>query len=43
MANVIKNCFLVNAPAGSGKTTSIKAMIKDVISKNPNDNILCIT
>lgn len=43
MADVMKNCFLVNAPAGSGKTTSIKAMIKDILSKNPNDNILCIT
>lgn len=43
MANAINNLFLVNAPAGSGKTTSIRAMVKDVMSKNPNDNILCIT
>lgn len=43
MANAVNNLFLVNAPAGSGKTTSIRAMVKDVLSKNPNDNILCIT
>lgn len=43
MADAINNLFLVNAPAGSGKTTSIRAMVKDVMSKNPNDNILCIT
>ena len=43
MVNAINNLFLVNAPAGSGKTTSIRAKVKDVMSKNPNDNILCIT
>ena len=43
MADEIKNCYLVNAPAGSGKTTSIKSMIKNVISTKPNDNLLCIT
>lgn len=43
MANEVNNCFLVNAPAGSGKTTQIKAMIKQFITDNPKDNILCIT
>lgn len=38
-----ENIFLVNAPAGSGKTTKIKAMLVDIIASNPNDNILCIT
>ena len=43
MACSVKNCFLVNAPAGSGKTTKIKAMVNDILAQNPNDNILCIT
>lgn len=43
MADAINNCYLVNAPAGSGKTTSIKAKIKNILSINPNDNLLCIT
>ncbi|NBK98972.1 MAG: ATP-dependent helicase [Erysipelotrichia bacterium] len=38
-----ENIFLVNAPAGSGKTTKIKAMLSEIIASNPNDNILCIT
>lgn len=40
---VIDNVFLVNAPAGSGKTTKIKSMIVDQLITNPKDNILCIT
>lgn len=40
---VIENIFLVNAPAGSGKTTRIKSMIVDLLIAKPNDNILCIT
>jgi DNA helicase-2/ATP-dependent DNA helicase PcrA len=40
---VIDNIFLVNAPAGSGKTTRIRYMIINHIIANPNDNILCIT
>ncbi|MCG9969896.1 UvrD-helicase domain-containing protein [Pelotomaculum terephthalicicum JT] len=43
MAGKVNNCFLVNAPAGSGKTTQIKAMIRQFIIDNPKDNILCIT
>jgi len=38
-----ENIFLVNAPAGSGKTTKIKSMLSNIIASNPNDNILCIT
>ncbi len=43
MAGEVKNCFLINAPAGSGKTTQIKTMIRQFIIESPNDNILCIT
>lgn len=43
MADSVNNCFLVNAPAGSGKTTHIKAMVSKLILENPKDNILCIT
>ena len=43
MAKLIKNCFLINAPAGSGKTTQIKSMIQNHVNENPKDNILCIT
>lgn len=40
---IVKNIYLVNAPAGSGKTTSIRKMVRENLEKNPNDNILCIT
>ena len=40
---IAKNIFLVNAPAGSGKTTWIKRQIESYLLKNPNDNVLCIT
>ncbi len=44
MANgIAENMFLVNAPAGSGKTTLIKKMIVEHRIHNPNENILCIT
>lgn len=44
MANEIeKNIYLVNAPAGSGKTTKIKAMLMEHTISYPEDNILCIT
>ena len=43
MANEVKNCFLINAPAGSGKTTQIKSMVGRFLLDNPKDNILCIT
>ncbi|HHW29796.1 MAG TPA: ATP-dependent helicase [Syntrophomonadaceae bacterium] len=43
MASQMNNLFLVNAPAGSGKTTQIKAMMQQLLIDSPNDNILCIT
>lgn len=44
MANELeKNIYLVNAPAGSGKTTKIKQMIVEHTISCPRDNILCIT
>lgn len=39
----MENIFLINAPAGSGKTTRIRAMLSDIATLNSNDNILCIT
>lgn len=38
-----ENIFLVNAPAGSGKTTTIRKMVEKHLCDYPNDNILCIT
>lgn len=45
MADAIekKNMFLINAPAGSGKTTAIKNKIRDIIYTNKNAKVLCIT
>jgi len=43
VANKLNNCYLINAPAGSGKTTEIKSMVQRYIIDNPKDNILCIT
>ncbi|WGD97716.2 UvrD-helicase domain-containing protein [Bacillus safensis] len=40
---VDKNIYLVNAPAGSGKTTAIKSMLFKHLVEYPKDNILCIT
>ncbi len=40
---VIDNIYLVNAPAGSGKTTEIKTRIINHTIQFPKDNILCIT
>lgn len=40
---VVENVFLVNAPAGSGKTTWIKHQVENYLLNNPNDNVLCIT
>ncbi|MBR4342122.1 MAG: ATP-dependent helicase [Lachnospiraceae bacterium] len=37
------NIFLVNAPAGSGKTTWIRKEVEKHLLENENDNILCIT
>ena len=35
--------YLINAPAGSGKTTYIENTILDLTSKYPERKILCIT
>ena len=37
------NIFLVNAPAGSGKTTWIRKEVEKHLLENDGDNILCIT
>lgn len=37
------NMFLINAPAGSGKTHFIKEEINDIIEKDSTARILCIT
>lgn len=43
MVRTIKNFFVVNAPAGSGKTTTIREMITNITLNNSKDNVLCIT
>ena len=40
---IVENMFLVNAPAGSGKTTWIRKKVERYLLQNPDDNILCIT
>ncbi len=39
----MKNMFLINAPAGSGKTTYIENSVISLVEKYPNRKILCIT
>jgi DNA helicase-2/ATP-dependent DNA helicase PcrA len=43
MADKLENCFLVQAPAGSGKTTKIRAMVTEFLASNQRDQLLCIT
>ncbi len=43
MVNEIENIYLVNAPAGSGKTTWIRKQVEKHLLENDGDNILCIT
>lgn len=38
-----ENIYLVNAPAGSGKTTWIRKEVEKHLLNNENDNVLCIT
>lgn len=40
---ILNNMFLINAPAGSGKTTYIENTIINLIEKYPNRKILSIT
>lgn len=37
------NKHLINAPAGSGKTTNIRTRLKSICLKEPKSKILCIT
>lgn len=43
MVNGIDNIYLVNAPAGSGKTTWIRKQVEKHLLENNDDNVLCIT
>ena len=43
MVDEIENIYLVNAPAGSGKTTWIRRQVEKHLLENEDDNILCIT
>lgn len=40
---IVETLFLVNAPAGSGKTTWIRKNVRKYLLQNPTDNVLCIT
>ena len=42
-SQAIKNKFLINAPAGSGKTTSIRNHLKSIYMDYPESKVLCIT
>lgn len=37
---VNENIFLVNAPAGSGKTTWIRQQVESYLLRNPKDTII---
>lgn len=41
MADEVNNCHLINAPAGSGKTTLIKSMVRKFLLENPK-TIFCV-
>lgn len=43
MVSKISNMFLINAPAGSGKTTYIENTIMNLLAKHPNRKVLSIT
>jgi DNA helicase-2/ATP-dependent DNA helicase PcrA len=44
MASKLKsNLILINAPAGSGKTTTIENRVISLLALDPNNQILCIT
>lgn len=43
MVDEVENIYLVNAPAGSGKTTWIRKQVEKYLLENDDDNILCIT
>lgn len=43
MANEVANMFLVNAPAGSGKSTFIEETVLGLLTQQRSPRILCIT
>ena len=43
VGEIKNNKHLINAPAGSGKTTYIRARLKSICLDEPNSKILCIT
>lgn len=43
MADKLETCFLVQAPAGSGKTTTIRAMVTEFLASDKKNQLLCIT
>ena len=43
MADAIANMFLINAPAGSGKSTYIEETVLNLLSQHNPPRILCIT
>lgn len=43
VSETINNRFLINAPAGSGKTTSIRNYLKSIYIAHPESKVLCIT
>lgn len=42
-AKIDLNMFLINAPAGSGKTHFIKDKVNSIVDRDPSARILCIT
>lgn len=40
---IIDNIFLINAPAGSGKTTTIRNRLQEITQSEPAAKVLCIT
>lgn len=42
-SEITNNKHLINAPAGSGKTTNIRTRLKNICLKEPKSKILCIT
>lgn len=43
MVSQLNNFIVYNAPAGSGKTTTIKKIVKEFQVSNPDKNVMCIT
>lgn len=42
-AKIESNMYLINAPAGSGKTHFIKDKVNSIVDRDPSARILCIT